>query len=237
LKPRARRAARVTDFDYYDFIAIVMPGAVVAVGVALVYASIPSLVGEGFNVAGLTIFTVLAFVVGHLVAAIGTRIENAYWTLVWGGWPSDWVRTGKRHLLAPQQVGRLPAAIKAQTGIAIADDLSTVPPSDWRSIVAQMYAAVAAAGRAARVDKFNGNYGLFRGLVLALAIDLLVVLYAGAWEHAPALGGGRSVAFIAALLVFAILLAAWQMKRYSAFYAKEVLVQFLQIPPPTATPP
>ena len=46
---------------------------------------------------------VLAYVVGHLIQALGNLIEQLFWALQ-GGMPTDWLRTNRHQLLAPTQV-------------------------------------------------------------------------------------------------------------------------------------
>ncbi len=88
--------------------------------------------------------------------------------------------------------------------------------SAWKPVTAQMAVAVANASRDGRLQKFNGNFGLFRGLTMSLA---LLAALAGYEHHWIALG--------------VLLLLAWatrfRMKRFSSYYARELWMQFLTL--------
>ncbi len=78
-------------------------------------------------------------------------------------------------------------------------------------------AVVADAGKAAHVDRFNGNYGLLRGLAAAF-VALIVI--------APMLGKG--ICIIGVLLIL-LLLAIQRMHRFAVHYATELFTQYLLI--------
>lgn len=91
-------------FDFYEFVGVVVPGAVVLTGVALAWPveGQPGAV-LGISVGGLGTGVILAYAAGHLVQALGNGIEKAWWK-AWGGIPTDWVRSGVRPLLARPQL-------------------------------------------------------------------------------------------------------------------------------------
>jgi hypothetical protein len=81
--------------------------------------------------------------------------------------------------------------------------------------VREVYAAVADAKRAGRVDTFNGNYGLMRGLAAAILVLLIAAM---------AVGKGLLVAGAFAIM---FLLALQRMHRFGKHYAMELFIQFL----------
>src|SRR5206468_10104956 len=90
-----------------------------------------------------------------------------------------------------------------------------LPLSTRLAMVGEVYSVVVDAKRASRVDIFNGNYGLMRGL--SAAILVLLIASAATARGLP----------VAAALVLALLLALQRMHRFSRHYARELFVQFV----------
>lgn len=174
-------------------------------------------VGQHISVGGLGIFIVLAYAVGHLVQAIGNLIEAVWWKY-WGGMPTNWLRTKPARLLAEQQISLLQERLRKQPGLA-SFEITSSSLSDWHAITRQIYAAVAGAGRASRVDTFNGNYGLNRGLAAGLlaVLALLPTQTSMDWR------------LVVCVLVGAAL-ALYRMHRFARHYARELFIQFLELP-------
>src|SRR3989304_5458803 len=102
-------------FDFYEFAGILVPGTLFLAGLVYFWPGvIASDSLDKISIGGLGLFTLLAYVSGHLIQAIGDWIEEGWW-LAGGG-----------------------------------------------------------TKRASRVDTFNGNYGLHRGLVAAALLLLTV---------------------------------------------------------------
>ncbi|MBL8809844.1 MAG: hypothetical protein JNM43_06665, partial [Planctomycetaceae bacterium] len=95
----------------------------------------------------------------------------------------------------------------------------------WYGITRQIYAAVSAAGRAGRVDTFNGNYGLNRGLAASLLTIAILVLFTGRSNWPYSVG-----------LLLGAIAALYRMHRFARHYARELFVQFLQLPMPPDGP-
>ena len=154
-------------FDFYEFTGILVPGVVSLMGVLLLFPDVfrPDFIKD-FSVGGLGLFVVLAYVLGHLVQAIGNVVEAAWWKL-WGGMPTDWVRTKPDRLLAPSQVAALGKLIRERLGLE-ETEITNSTRSQWYWLTCQIYAQVSNAGRASRIDVFNGNYGLNRGIAAGL---------------------------------------------------------------------
>jgi hypothetical protein len=216
----------VKKFDFYEFTGVLAPGAVVVYGLARIYPELGILVrNEKITFGELGLLLVLAYVAGHLVQAFGNVVEWIWWKFA-GGWPTDWVRTRKRNIIATAQWKALPERIRDSLKIKCPDDLSTVRPEEWVPITRQIYAAVRKAGRSERVDIFNGNYGMFRGV----AAGIIVILVAAITD-----AGTSRWRLYCALLVMA-LLALTRMHRFGVHYARELFVQFIGMQPGETAP-
>ena len=205
--------------NFYEFAGLIAPGAVTLFGIALLFpASRGALVGENLSVGEFGLFTILAFVAGHLIQAFGDVIEALWWK-AWGGMPTDWVRSGKHKLIAEAQRQDLSTHLHGKLNQKGYPKLEEISSSDWSGITRQVYAAVAAQARSERVDRFNGNYGLNRGIAAALVI-ISALTFAFRPAHWP----------IGVLTFLGVGLALFRMHDFGKRYASELFVQFLQLP-------
>jgi hypothetical protein len=209
----------VREFSFYDFAGVVAPGALLLLGSTYLLPGVGDLrTLFQMQLGGLGVFALLAYVAGHLAQAIGNLMESAYWK-AWGGMPSAWVLRGK--LLGDVQLDRLGAVVKERLGIP---SLRESHPSAWLVATREIYASVAAAGRAARVDTFNGNYGLMRGTAAA-AVVLLAIAVA-----TRGLGGWR----VEVTLIVVAAVAVYRMHRFAVHYSRELFAQYLDATRPPA---
>jgi len=206
-------------FDFYEFAGIIVPGTVLLVGACYCSPSINKAVFEqNLSVGKTAISLIVAYGLGQLVAALGNMVEKVWWR-AWRGMPSDWPRSGKRHLIAAGQLSRMDTALAEKLGLEFAGGFQQLAANDWFAVVRQMYAKVAAHSAGQRVDIFNGNYGLNRGLAAALlAILVMVVITRGFAPWQAEL-----------LLVLGVAVAVYRMHRFGVHYARELFVQFLAI--------
>lgn len=204
-------------FDFYEFAGLIVPGTTLLVALLVFFPTIvPVASGLSTSLGQLAVGTVLAYGAGHMVQALGNLIEVGWWNMM-GGMPSDWVGRGKAAFLHPKQLQALPNKIAEQLGM---EGIALNGDSRWSAITRQAYAAVSAAGRSARVDTFNGNYGLCRGLAASLVAVLFLIVLRLGFSRPDAL----------ALTAVGFLLAGWRAHRFGVHYARELFVQFLQLP-------
>jgi hypothetical protein len=204
--------------DFYEFAGIIMPGAIFISGLSHVIPEMQAYIStKDITLGTFGVFLILSYAGGHLVQTVGNLVENLMYC---DGLPSDWVRTNKGNLLCNPQRDALEEQIAPKLRMNSFTFKST-DTKDWHSITRQMYAAVANAGKADRIHMFNGNYGLNRGLAAALLTVAFVVIIADYRNWHYALG-----IFLAAVA------AVYRMHRFARHYARELLVQFLQLPIP-----
>lgn len=212
-------------FDSYEIAGVIAPGVVVLVAAGLIW---PEYLGNiqrlDVTVGGLGLTVLLAYVAGHLLQAIGNLFEMVWWKIR-GGWPSDWPRSGKGNLLANAQMAKLQERIRVDLGYADLRIDSGLPAQSWLPIFSQIYAIIRAAGKDGRAHTFNGNYGLFRGIVAAALVSSLALLIVHGW------GAWR----IALAFALAAGLALFRMHRFAVHYARETYVQFLALPSNTGS--
>ncbi len=204
-------------FDFYEFAGVLCPGAVVVFGLAKIYPTLAPLISkqEGASLGDLGFFVILSYVAGHLVQAFGNIIEKLWW-LCWGGLPSNWLRSKRERLLTDDQKAHLKVKFEKLSGTHI-KPIGDLTRRAWFNITRQMYAIVSHAGRAVRIDIFNGNYGMFRGIAAAMVVLIVASTVETGWHHP------QRYAFLGSALLLALL----RMHRFGVHYARELFVQFL----------
>jgi hypothetical protein len=198
-------------FDFYEYAGVIIPGAALVLGLLFFFPDSRAVfTKEGVTFGELGLFIMVAYAAGQLVQGIGNFIEWLWWNL-WGGMPSRRVLAG--HYLRTGQRKRLVEALKRDPKIKL--DLDNAEKSEYGTIVREVYGVVSSAGKHARVDTFNGNYGLLRGLAAAFAVLVTVALV---------LGKGL---YITCALVILLVLAIQRMHRFAVHYATELFTQYL----------
>lgn len=199
---------------FYEQVGIVIPGSVFLVGLLFYFPALNALMAkDGVTLGEFGIFLLLSYASGHLLAAVGNALEWLLWKVA-GGMPTDWVtKTGGTSLLSASQIDAVQAKVNARFG----SNLSKIPGMDrktWFPISRQIYADIAKNGKPDRIDAFNGNYGLNRGLAAA-TLALAIVSLAEAQK-------GVAAALVAVAIVY-----GYRAYRFARYYAREVYVQFL----------
>jgi len=208
----------MSKFDYYEIVGVLAPGVALLVGSALIFPEIASWIEkENFSLGDFGIVVIVAFILGHLVQAVGNFLENIYWKFR-GGRPTDWVRTKKHHLLSDGQIRDLNARLKITLEEERVGSIHDLKDYAWASIGTEMAERIKAKGLDARSYLFNGNYGLMRGIAAAFLLIMiaLVVTKTGTWQ-------------VFAFVAFGFVLALYRMERFGKYYAKALFTAYLNI--------
>lgn len=210
------------NFSFHEQTGIIIPGATLVFGLLFFFPDFRQLFfSDGVSIGGLGLFLLISYAGGHLAAALGNVIEACFWPLG-GGRPSNWVTQDKNQLLAPEQIDSLEMLIKQRLRLEISS-VRGMNPKQWFPISRQIYADVMSHGKSARIETFNGNYGLNRGLAAALLALVLISLAFSESDWRVTLG----------LLPIAMIYL-FRMYRFGVSYASELYSQFLLLP---AQPP
>jgi hypothetical protein len=206
-------------FDPYEYIAVIAPGFVVALGLVTQWPELRELLKVGgFTAGDLGIVLIASFVLGHLVQAGGNLLEWLLWR-PFGGMPSLWIRR-KGHLLSLVQRQLVAERLSDMLGRSI--DLDNVAASELTATVPQVFSKVRAAGRADRIESWTRTYGLLRGLTAAFVL-LAAWLAVTQWPHpkfALIAAGAASLAWLRAF-------------RFSRYYGRDLWLEYLNLPATT----
>jgi hypothetical protein len=198
---------------FYEQVGIVIPGSILVFGLVLYYPELKLLTTkDSMSVGELGLFILIAYAAGHLIAAIANALESVFWGVL-GGMPSDWVTREPPSLLSAQQIENVRTRLKTRLSI----DIPKITGSDrkaWWPVARQIYADVAKSGKPDRIDTFNGNYGLNRGLASSCLVLTVVALAHADW-------------LIAAGLIAGAAIYIYRAYRFGVHYARELYLQFL----------
>jgi hypothetical protein len=219
-------------FDQYEYIGVVIPGATLLFGLLLIWSEpFRASISKDFSLGSLGLFVIAAYVVGHIVRALGDLLEAVFWAC-FGGMPTDWAPDNKRHLLDDNQREALKLHLRS---LLKKKDLTLEQYKDnrqeWRAIIREIYAAVARAKMSARVDVFNRTYGLMIGITMAdIIIGLVLVVQVALCDAANLPVPERTAISIAIMAFVVAILTMHRAFLFGRSYARELFVQFLELP-------
>ena len=198
---------------FYEQVGIIIPGAILVFGLVLYCPELGQLTTkDSVSVGDLGLFVLVSYAAGHLIAAIANLLESMCWGVV-GGMPSHWVTRDPPKLLSTDQVENLRTKVKTRLNITI-DKIAGYEPKKLWPISQEVYADVAKNGKPDRIDTFNGNYGLNRGLAASCLVLMIIALVHSAW-------------LIAGGLFMAASIYSYRAFRFGVDYARELYLQFL----------
>jgi hypothetical protein len=199
--------------SFYEQLGIVIPGSVLVFGMVLYYPAMQLLTAkDSFSVGELGLFVLIAYAAGHLIAAIANALEKLFWEIL-GGMPTDWITRDPPALLSVPQVENVRSRLATRLNIQL-DAIAGLDRKKWWPISRQIYADVAKNGKSDRIDTFNGNYGLNRGLAAACLVLAVVAL-----AHRDFM---ISMGLCAAAAIY-----AYRAYRFGVHYGRELYLQFL----------
>lgn len=206
------------ELSFYEQVGIVLPGSILLLGLTLLFPDLKSLFGDdGLSVGGLGLFLIIAYALGHLVAAAGNLLEKIVWFPA-SGMPSDWLTKKDTGLLSREEIVRIEKKLYHRLGSPV--EASALKRDEWRPYFRHIYRAAMSAEPQGRILSFNGNYGLNRGMAAAVLVIAMIV------------GVEQPPNWITWVLVLVALAAIYiyRMCRSGIQFAREVFLRFLQVP-------
>lgn len=199
------------EFSFYEFTGVLLPGATLLFGIIWLEPSVKAFLIDGeITIGALGIFTIAAYLAGHLIQSFGNIFELIAWSYT--GKPIHWIRKAKRKplILSEKQLRDLPAAIETLTRQPT-PDLIALSRKETNDLRGRIYSTLKKRDRTERIDIFNGNYGMFRGIAGAAILVALL----GAFKS-----GFCSEQFWIPLAVSILAILRWH--RFGVYYAREL---------------
>ncbi len=197
---------------FYEQLGIIIPGSLLLFGLVLFFPTVRDVLAkDGITVGQLGIYLLLSYAAGNLVAALG-NVGEALWKLA-GGMPTDWITKSETTLVSPQQRELIEKRLRSRLGIEI-KSLRGLDRKTWWPISRQIYAEVARHGKPDRIDTFNGNYGLNRGLSAGCVLLACIAATQHSWLYG-------------ALLLALAVVYGYRAYLFGVHYGRELYMQFL----------
>ena len=205
------------EFNLYDILGVLAPGAVVTVGVMTIFPdTIQVLAKDNLSAGDLGFVILISYVIGNLVAGLGNFLENGYWKLR-GGWPNDRAHQSDGKILGAREIAALQEKLRNQRLIGPAEILTGLESRDWRAISRRVYVGLAARGASRRIDIFNAQYGMNRGIAAGFVVLIGLLLFQT----------GISCWRIQIVLAVCTALAFYRMERFARYYTAELFRCYL----------
>lgn len=201
------------ELSLYDMLGVLAPGAVVTVGVITLFPEAAAvLANRNFTVGEFGIVVLASYVIGNLVAGLGNFLEAAYWKIR-GGNPTDCAIRPGNMLMHAREHQAVQDKLQAKGIIKSDERLADLSPGDWKGITRRMYLDLENRKSTRRIDVFNAQYGMNRGIAAGfIALVAMVMFHAGlvAWR-------------MELILAVCAALACYRMERFSRYYTGELL--------------
>ncbi len=195
------------EFSFYEIVGILVPAAILLYGGQLIYEHVQQKQIVDLSKLGETaIFLIVCYGVGHILQSLGNFFENILW-FIYGGMPTSWLTNKNRFgyfLFEDVQNLKISDKVKQKYGEGI---------KDYGRLV---YNFIFQKEKTARIDIFNGNYSLFRGLAISF---LLLSIICGCYLE-------WKLTIISAVLS---VLSVMRMIRFAKYYAKETFSTFYNL--------
>jgi hypothetical protein len=195
------------EFSFYEFVGIFVPAVILLYCGQLIYEHIHQKQIVDFSKIGETvIFAVVCYGIGHIIQALGNIFESFLW-FIYGGKPTKWLSNKNRFgnfLFDDVQNQKIFDKVKQKYGDGIKDYGRLVYNFNFQK------------EKTARIDIFNGNYSLFRGLTISFLILSIICGYYFDWEMTLV----STVPFVLSLM---------RMIRFAKYYATETFRTFFNL--------
>lgn len=208
-------------FNLYDILGVLAPGGVVVVGLTVLFPQCSTvLASRDISLGGFGVIVLSSYIVGNLIASVGNLLELVLFKIA-GGSATAKIRTGVSGCLSKSERQELEEKLKALRMLNAEEKIETTTAECWNGITRQMHSFLDGRSRTGRVEMFNAQYGMNRGIAAGLLVLLLLVLFSLGWVD-----GWR----IALILAVCAALSIFRMLRFSRYYAGELVRQFLHAP-------
>jgi hypothetical protein len=195
------------EYSFYEFVGILVPAVILLYGGQLIYEHVHQKQIVDFSKVGeAAIFVVVCYGVGHLIQALGNIFESILW-FIYGGMPTNWLMKKNRFgkfLFEDAQNQKISDKVKQKYGEGI---------RDYGRLT---YNFIFQKEKTARVDIFNGNYSLFRGLAVSFLILSITCGYYFDWK-------------MTLLSTVPFILSVMRMIRFAKYYATETFRTFFNL--------
>lgn len=195
------------EFSFYEFVGIIVPSVILLFFVEYILETVYRITLFDFSKIGESVvFVVVGYGLGHMLQALGYGLEKILWWF-FNGKPSNWL------YFTPKS--KFQTLFDSKTKEKILSKIhNKFGKSDNKNYAHNIYVLLFHKKLTDRIDIFNGNYSLFRGLSIAFIIStILFSLYYRNWVF---------LIFLALAIVAII-----RMVHFAKLYARELFQTFM----------
>jgi hypothetical protein len=196
------------NLSFYEFVGIIVPSVILLYSANLISGFIYKEQIIDFGKLGETaVFMIISYGFGHIIQSLGNIFENILWYLL-GGMPTKWLthkNIFKKYIFEDALNDQIVKKVNRKFGENL---------NDYGKLT---YNLLFQLGKTNRIDIFNGNYALFRGLSVTFLLITIACFYFINWPTT-----------IIAIIVF--LLSTARMIRFGKYYATEIYQTFYNMP-------
>lgn len=195
------------EFSFYEFVGIIVPSAIFLYSSQLIIEFVYQKQIVDFGKIGETaIFVIVCYGFGHIMQSIGNILESILW-FIYGGIPTKWLTKKNRfgNTLFDNPLNQtILEKVKQKFGDGI---------TDYGRLT---YNFIFLKEKTGRVDIFNGNYSLFRGLAIASLLITVMCCCFFNWQ-------------VTTIAIVPFILSVMRMIRFAKYYATETFRTFYNL--------
>lgn len=196
------------EFSFYEFVGILVPSTILLFFTNhILFFAFCIHIFDFNNLGDSIIFIIIAYGIGHVLHSLGNLLEVIFWK-IFNGMPTQWL-TYKPRFASP--LFDIDDTIKIRENVW--HKFGKSENKDYGRLV---YTWLFNKNRTARIDIFNGNYSLFRGLAVCFILLSLLSAFLVSLQ-------------IAAVSIILVLLSLYRMFRFAKNYACELYRTFLTL--------
>jgi hypothetical protein len=214
-------------FSLYDVLGVLAPGAVVVIGALALHPSLTGLLTDkGLSTGEFGLVVLLSYVVGNIVAGLANLLERPYLALK-GGRHTKWAQKPSQNIITAEEFDRLESKLHKVGILKQNQTIESLSSDEWWGITREIHAFLDSRKLTNRIEIFNAQFGMNRGIATAF----IVILAASLWHLG--LHAWRYEILLAACAIISV----YRMQKFSAYYAQTLFRTFLVAPntPPKGT--
>ena len=200
-------------FNYYETVGVIAPGIVLIFTSSLIWPEQLSQIKTfDLSLGSFGFALILAYVAGHILQSVGNLIEKVWWKF--SVYPSDSILDKECTIVNQQQKKQIEERLRKIYPEFLFSDQTN---DSWGPFFRQVHNEVSKAGNTARIDAFNGTYGMLRGVAVATFVSAIVMIFVRGfceWQ-------------LILVLIFAGILSLIRMARFGRYYAREVFLEYI----------
>jgi hypothetical protein len=207
-------------FSLYDIVGVLAPGTVIVVGISIIFPSTSGpLIPNDLSGGELGLVVLLSYVVGNIVAGLSNIFERPYWALT-GGIHTARARKNDGIIITVSEFEQLQRKLQAVGILNEGEVIQRLEADKWWAITRQIDAFLDSRKLTERLQLFNAQFGMNRGIAMAFLIILAMTLMTFGirqWKIELLLAGCTAVSI-------------YRMHTFSLHYAQKLFRTFLTAP-------